>query len=79
MIETAPEEYWKHLTLDNAQLYCFTLNIGGKIGWRIPTIHEAKELYEFVPSDIGLWTTYDLGKSWGDMSFTIIPVRDIDK
>lgn len=78
MIETAPGEYWKELSLDDAQLYCFTLIIDGRIGWRIPTIQEAKELYEFVPNDTGLWTAYDLDNPWGDMTFTIIPVRDVD-
>jgi hypothetical protein len=40
MIEIAPEKYWKHLQFDEAKLYCFSLNINGKIGWRLPTHSE---------------------------------------
>ena len=79
MIETAPKEYWKNLTLGEARLYCFALTIDGKIGWRFPTATEAKEQYEFVPNDVCLWSTYDLDHQWYDITFTIIPVRDIDK
>ena len=39
-IELAPIEYMKSMTWDEAKLYCFLLNIDGKVGWRIPTMRE---------------------------------------
>jgi hypothetical protein len=41
MIEIAAEDYWKVLSIDEAVMYCFTLNINGKIGWRLPTRDES--------------------------------------
>jgi hypothetical protein len=43
-IELAPEEYTKELTWDEAKLYCFALNIDGKVGWRIPTMAELHKM-----------------------------------
>ena len=43
MIETfeiAPVDYWQALRFDDARLYCFSLNIDGKTGWRLPTKEE---------------------------------------
>ncbi len=31
-------------TWDEARMYCFALNIGGKTGWRLPTIAELHEM-----------------------------------
>ena len=43
-IEIAPtSENW--LTYDEALLYCFALNIDGKIGWRLPTDQEFQYHY----------------------------------
>jgi hypothetical protein len=39
-IELAPIEYMKAMSWDEAKLYCFLLNIDGKIGWRLPTMRE---------------------------------------
>lgn len=39
-IEFAPKEYWKQMSADEAILYCFSLTINGKIGWRLPTEQE---------------------------------------
>ena len=40
MIEIAPVEYHKKLTYTDSKLYCFSLNIDGKVGWRLPTQKE---------------------------------------
>ncbi len=42
--ELSPPEYEKTLTIDEAIVYCFSLNIDGKTGWRLPTISEMQEL-----------------------------------
>lgn len=39
-IELAPFKYAKEMTWDEARLYCFSLNINGKVGWRLPTMKE---------------------------------------
>jgi hypothetical protein len=40
-IEVAPFEYWLHnVTEHDGMLYCFSLNINGKTGWKIPTHNE---------------------------------------
>ena len=40
MIEIAPGEYIKRMPFEDAKLYCFSLSIDGKIGWRLPTTAE---------------------------------------
>lgn len=42
--ELSPPEYEKTLTIDEAIMYCYSLNIDGKVGWRLPTISELQEL-----------------------------------
>ena len=44
-IEIAPKEYEIRATWDNARLYCFSLNIDGKVGWRLPTVKELDQFY----------------------------------
>ena len=44
--EIAPKETETRLNWDDARLYCFSLNIDGKIGWRLPTKEELNEIYE---------------------------------
>jgi hypothetical protein len=39
-IQIAPFKYEKKLSNEDAMLYCFTLTIDGKNGWRLPTIKE---------------------------------------
>jgi hypothetical protein len=46
--EFAKEEYWKDLTFDEAKMYCFSLTINGKTGWRLPSVEELKQIY-FTP------------------------------
>ena len=39
-LEVAPHEYRPELTWQEAKMYCFSLNIDGTIGWRLPTSFE---------------------------------------
>lgn len=39
-VEIAPEEYHIICTYNEAILYCFTLEIDGKTGWRLSTLEE---------------------------------------
>lgn len=42
-LEVAPVESWRgDLPFEEAKLYCFSLNINGKIGWRLPTVYECE-------------------------------------
>ena len=43
--EIAPKSTEVRLNWNDAHLYCFTLNIDGKTGWRLPTINELIEIY----------------------------------
>ena len=75
--EVAPIEYRVMLTHEEAILYCFSLNINGKVGWRLPTRDEIEKA----------------GLEWGEMfvicasskpwdptrSYAVRPVRDIGK
>lgn len=43
-VEFASDDYYKHgLDWYEAKLYCFSLNIDGNVGWRLPTISELAE------------------------------------
>lgn len=44
-IELGPTE--RCIKWEDAKLYCFSLNVEGKIGWRLPTIEELDAIYEF--------------------------------
>lgn len=47
MIEIAPREFeFETKSYDDAKLYCFSLNIDGKVGWRLPTREELDSIYE---------------------------------
>ena len=69
MIERAPEEYHKTLTYEEAVLYCFSLNIDGKTGWRLPTLREifTQGLYGWYSGDDNVRNSH--GK--------VMPVRDL--
>lgn len=43
--EIAPKSTVIQANWDNAKLYCFSLNIDGKPGWRLPTKEELNEIY----------------------------------
>jgi hypothetical protein len=44
--EIAPNEYEIKASWYEARMYCFALNIDGKVGWRLPTKEELDEIYE---------------------------------
>jgi hypothetical protein len=77
MIKLAPKEYWKECLIEEAMLYCFVLNVDGQLGWRLPTAFEAKLQYDLIPENVAVWSTSDLSYPWGEITFTVIPVRDI--
>ena len=61
--EIAPKEYEIQANWDDARLYCFSLNIDGKIGWRLPTKEELNEIYE---SDNDFQKSYYWSSTEGD-------------
>ena len=76
MIELSPIEYERELTYDEAILYCFSLNIDGKVGWRLPTLPELKA--ELNVRDF--WHRYD-GEEFVDFAkwqLWVRPVRDLE-
>ena len=75
MIEIAPEEYHKDLTIDEAIMYCFSLNIDGKIGWRLPSTGE----YHEYSHHLFCWYQLDIEnkEEWEDEAMPTIPVRDL--
>lgn len=44
--EIAPKSTEVQATWDDARLYCFSLTVDGKTGWRLPTPDELNEIYE---------------------------------
>jgi hypothetical protein len=75
--ELAPEEFHKKLSLEEAQLYCFSLNIDGKTGWRLPTYNE----YVNEPDLLGDgWNQKDIGNEYfkrNQTRYYCYPVRDL--
>ena len=73
-IEIAPYEYWnEELLFEEAKLYCFSLNIDGKIGWRFPTIQECDMIRKQADSTLSLRLSE---KNWVYTSTE--PFEDID-
>lgn len=66
--EIAPKETEIQATWDDARLYCFSLNIDGKTGWRLPTKEELNEIYQtkndFEISWYWASTEFDTGSAW---------------
>jgi hypothetical protein len=75
--EIAPEEFHKKLSLEEAQIYCFSLNIDGKTGWRLPTYNEC------IIADDALgdgWNQKDIGNEYftrNPTRYYCYPVRDL--
>ena len=46
--ETAPKETERELNWHEAKMYCFSLNVDGIVGWRLPTLKELQFVYENV-------------------------------
>lgn len=74
-IELAPEAYWKDLPVDEAILYCFSLNIDGKIGWRLPTDRERRRSTGKLHAS---WDQSDVNNpDLKNARYRCIPVRDL--
>lgn len=58
------------MSYDNAILYCFSINIDGKIGWRIPTLDE------YLASNAMGWYIRDSLRHSGGL-YNVTPVRDL--
>ena len=57
MIELAPAETEIYTdSYHNAKLYCFSLNINGKVGWRLPTAAELRVISE--SENVARWIWY---------------------
>ena len=54
MIEIAPKSTEIESNWYDARLYCFSLNIDGKTGWRLPTVEELKLFYTLA-NDLKGW------------------------
>ena len=53
-IEIASSDNEILATWEDAKLFCFSLNINGKTGWRLPTKEELSEIYQSV-NDFEEW------------------------
>jgi hypothetical protein len=76
MIIRAPARYWIYdVSYDEAILYCFQLEIDGKRGWRLPTMHEyVRRLDIWLPRLNAIWFL-DFNSS---VRYDCIPVIEID-
>jgi hypothetical protein len=81
MIELAPREYYKDLNFDDANLYCFSLNIDGKVGWRLPTKMEMFEVHRTHGLLTGIYPIWYTTSPWiiHDSENTTVPVRTVEK
>ena len=75
MIEVAPIEYHPLLNRDEAIMYCFSLNIDGKTGWRLPTFEEYST--DALTGHNGGWSTDDAQNPSFVLKWFCYPVRDI--
>jgi formylglycine-generating enzyme required for sulfatase activity len=67
--EIAPKSTEIQANWYDAKLYCFSLNIDGKTGWRLPTKEELDEIYEsendFIDAYYWSSTEYNGSSAWG--------------
>jgi hypothetical protein len=61
--EISPKETEAFLNWFDAKLYCFSLNIDGKTGWRLPTKDELNHIYEYK-NDFGCTYYWDFVDSF---------------
>lgn len=77
MIELAPQSTDVILNWKDANLYCFLLNIDGKLGWRLPTLDEMMDIGEVVDSSLILPAAYWTSNQF--VSSTVQPPEDIEQ
>jgi hypothetical protein len=76
--EIAPPEYFKKLTLSDSQLYCFSLNIEAKTGWRLPTNEEYEDIITYYVNYATGWDQDDVEDTYPqDRLHYCYPVRDL--
>jgi hypothetical protein len=76
--EIAPKSTEIQSNWFDAKLYCFSFNIDGKVGWRLPTIEELVAIYKSEHDFNNYWywssTEYDDKYVWfqgtGDKGYT---------
>jgi hypothetical protein len=64
--EIAPKSTEVQATWDDARLYCFSLTVDGKTGWRLPTPDELNEIYESEHELVGssYWSSAEVADSF---------------
>ena len=71
--EIAPKETEIQASWNDAKLYCFSLNIDGKVGWRLPTKDELNQIYEsendFRKEWEWYWSSTELDGSYAWIQF----------
>ena len=72
--EIAPKSTETKLNWNDARLYCFSLNIDGKTGWRLPNKEELNEIYHSENDFENRWywssTEYDDSYAWGQQAWS---------
>lgn len=72
--EVAPKSTEVLATLDEAKMYCFSLKVDGKVGWRLPTKYELIQTYR-RPNDFEKeW--YLSSTEYSDHSIWMVPFHD---
>ena len=61
--EIAPKSTEIKASWDDARMYCFSLNIDGKTGWRLPSKEELKSIHQSAVSD------YELDLYWSSREY----------
>lgn len=79
MIEYAPieTEIWTD-SYHTAKFYCFSLNIDGKIGWRLPTAEELRYIAETSTFDKWAWYWCEEDEYLQSQNLSVRAVRTID-
>ena len=69
--EIAPKETEIHANWNDAKLYCFSINIDGKTGWRLPNREELCEIFnsehDYKPEwywSCAAYTGYNAGQQY---------------
>jgi len=70
--EIAPKSTEIRANWDNAKLYCFSLNIDGKTGWRLPTDKELADIY------LRCRDIFSHGYYWSSQEFNSTHAIDFD-
>jgi hypothetical protein len=66
--EIAPKSTEVQTNWEEARMYCFSLNIDGKIGWRLPTKEELNDIYE-SENDFEEWYYWSSTESNGSKAW----------